>query len=332
VHQRPMVSVEWLCVFFQKSRQAFYQKRHRKDKQNINEELIVDYVKAYRHEMKKIGTRKLKELLQPQLTASGIKCGRDRLFDILRRRDLLIRKRKRPRCVTHRDAISNHFSNLIEGKIIDEPEKVWVGDTTAVAVNDGLSYLVILTDAYSRLIMGYNYQRTKDRSGPQKALRMAVHRRWYPQKQLMYHSDGGREFYNWDFLQDLVRYHIKASCTAPGSPEGNPIAERINGILKEEFLLTEETRSFEQVAQMLPEAIRIYNERRPHASIDYKTPKEAHACKGLLRKRWKAYKSNAMRENEPTQIGREIQLIMQSWDLNVDNSLTIKKESSKERT
>ena len=331
IHHRPLVSVDWLCGFFEKSRQAFYQICHRKDKQNINEELIVDYVAAYRQDMKIIGTRKLHHLLQPQLTASGIKCGRDKLFSILRSRDLLVKPRKKIRGPTRRTPISRHFPNLIKGMVIEEPESVWVGDTTAIPVRDGLSYLVLVTDTYSKLVMGYNYQRTKEKSGPCKALDAAVNMRWYPQRQVIYHSDGGSEFYNKEFLSKLVNYHIRASCTAPSSPLENPVAERINGILKQEFLLSEEVRSFDQVAQALPKAIRIYNEQRPHTSIDYKTPREAHACSGYLKRRWKNYKKTNVRDAELSHIGSEIQGIMQSWQINVDNMFTLKKESSKER-
>jgi len=307
IQQRTSVSIDWLCDFFGRSRQAFYQKRSRKIRHNIDEELIVDLVDTYRHKMRIVGAKKLHLLLQPQLQASGIKCGRDKLLGILRRRNMLIRPKCR-RGFTKTEPISRHFRNLVKEMAIDKPETIWVGDTTGLAINDGLSYLVLITDAYSRRIMGYNYQRTKDRNGPLKSLKMALNQRLYPDRPLIYHSDGGTEFYNKDFLGKLAKNSIKASCSAPSKPGENPIAERINGILKQEFLMLEDNRTFQKMTEVIPEAIGIYNEIRPHSSIDYKTPQAAHQCCGPIKKRW-SYKPEK-RERKINQIGCDVQTIM----------------------
>ncbi len=313
IQHRALVNIDWLCSFFEKSRQAYYQICRRKDKKSVDDELIVQYVQAYRQEMPRIGTRKLVVLLKPQLQASGIKCGRDKLFSLLGRSGLLIRPKRSRRCITRSTSMRRHFPNLVKGLAVDNPEQVWVGDTTAIGVRDGLAYLALITDTYSKQVMGYHVQRTKESTGSRTALRMALNRRWYPERQLIHHSDGGTEYFNHGYLQDLVKAHVKASCTAPSSPLENPVAERINGILKQEFLLVEEKRTLDQIIKALPEAIRIYNERRPHTSIDYLTPREAHGRSGPLRKRWKAYRRRDVRETQVTQIGQVIQNLMASW-------------------
>ncbi len=260
--------------------------------------------------MPKIGTRKLHYLLQPAFRKSEIKCGRDKLFSILGQIGLLQRRHRANRCITRSLALSRHFPNLIKDMTVNAPEQVFVSDTTGLPVRDGLGYLTLTTDMYSKRIMGYNLQRTKHCNGSLATLRMALSKRSYPERQLTHHSDGGGEYFNHAFLQVLVDSHVKASCTAPSSPQENPVAERINGILKHEFLLIEDNRSYEDVAKILPETIRIYNERRPHASIDLMTPIEAHRCIGHLRKRWKTYRKRRKLEMPG---GTQIQQIMNSW-------------------
>jgi transposase InsO family protein len=314
MQQRSFPSVEWLCGYFEKSRQAYYQILRRKDRRGIDEELVVNYVQEYRREMHRLGTRKLHHLLQPQLEASGIKCGRDRLFSLLGRKGLLIRRRRAYRSITQRIATSGHFPNLVKDMVIDAPELVWASDTTALAVRDGLGYLTLMTDVYSKRIMGYHAQRTKARSGSLETLRMGLSKREYPERQMIHHSDGGGEYFNSDYLGELVTAHVIASCTAPSSPQENSVAERINGILKEEFLENEDSRTFEDILKKLPEAIRIYNECRPHASLDYMTPIQAHRCNGALRRRWKSYRKTHKKDVQDNHIGKQIHQIMNSWD------------------
>jgi transposase InsO family protein len=309
--QRVTVSVDWLCGFFDKSRQAYYQIRHRKDKVVVEQEVIINCVNAHREKMPKVGTRKLHEMLQAQLKKCEIKCGRDKLFSILGKAGMLQRRCRATRCYTRSLPFSRHFPNLIKDMTIDEPEKVWVSDTTGLPVRDGLGYLTLTTDSYSKRIMGYHAQRTKKCNGAITTLKMALGQRCYPNRQLTHHSDGGGEYFNNEFLQILVDSHVKVSCTAPSSPQENPVAERINGILKNELLLVENNRTFEEVLIQLPEAIRIYNELRPHSSIDYLTPIKAHQCSGLLRKRWKRYPKHK-KPDSPTIL--DVKLIKQKME------------------
>lgn len=313
IQHRSIVSVDWLCIFFEKSRQAYYQIRHRKDKTLVESEVIINYVNEYRLEMPKLGTRKLHYLLQKHLIKSEIKCGRDKLFSVLGKAGLLQRPRRANRCYTRSMPLSRNFPNLIKDVAIDMPEQVWVSDTTGLPVRDGLGYLTLTTDSYSKRIMGYNAQRTKKSSGSITTLRMELNQRSFPDRQLIHHSDGGGEYFNHNFLQILLDAHVKASCTAPASPQENPVAERINGILKNELLLTEDLRTFEDVVKKLPEAIRIYNERRPHASIDFMTPVEAHKVSGPLLKRWKRYRRHPKPKEQVMSEGKTIQQKMNLW-------------------
>lgn len=311
--ERATVSVDWLCGFFEKSRQAYYQIRHRKDKAGVEDEVIINYVNAHREKMPKLGTRKLHVMLQPQLIKSEIKCGRDKLFSILGKAGMLQQRHHANRCYTRSLPLSRHFPNLIKDVIIDNPEQVWVSDTTGLPVRDGLGYLTLTTDSYSKRIMGYHAQRTKKCDGAITTLKMALSQRCYPTRQLTHHSDGGGEYFNHEFLQILVEAHVKASCTAPSSPQENPVAERINGILKNELLLLEDNRTFEEVLKKLPEAVRIYNELRPHFSIDLLTPIKAHQCSGILPKRWKSYPRHRKPDAPTTQDGKRIQKTMAEW-------------------
>jgi transposase InsO family protein len=307
------VSVDWMCGFFDKSRQAYYQIRHRKDKVAVEHTVIIDYVNVLRQKMPKVGTRKLHIMMQEQLKATGINCGRDKLFSILGTADMLQRPHRANQCHTRSLPLSRHFPNLIKDMVLDEPEQAWVSDTTGLPVRDGLGYLTLTTDSYSKRIMGYNAQRTKKCNGAITTLKMALSQRCYPDRQLIHHSDGGGEYFNHEFLKTLLVAHVKASCTAPSSPQENPVAERINGILKNELLLVEDNRTFEEVLKKLPEAIRIYNELRPHASIDYLTPEKAHQCSGPLRKRWKRYAKHR-KPSTPTALdGKRIKQRMDEW-------------------
>ncbi len=311
--QRESISIGWVCSFFEKSRQSFYQILQRKDGAGADKEIIINYAKEYRKEMSKLGTRKMHKLMQPLLKKSEIKCGRDKLFSILGESGLLLKRHRANRCITRSLPISRNFPNLIKDLTVDAAEQLWVSDTTGIPVYDGLGYLTLTTDSYSKLIVGYNLQRTKDSSGSIKTLRMALRQRKYIERQLIHHSDGGKEYFNRRFLKILLKSHIKASCTAPSSPQENPVAERINGILKQEFLFTESNRSYADIANILPDVVRIYNERRPHLSIDMLTPIEAHSCSGQLKRHWKTYRKNRKSKPERMTVGKKIQQTMSSW-------------------
>jgi putative transposase len=311
-NEHTTVSIRWLCSFFGKSRTAYYQIIRRQTTATVNTELIVDYVKQIRKMQPRIGGRKLHHMLQPHLKQSAIRCGRDKLFRLLRSQGLLIRRRRRHYYGTQSVSMSRRFPNLLIGLQITNPEHVWVSDMTAIATRDGFAYLALITDAYSKQVMGFQLQRSKDRSCSLAALKMALRRRWYPEQRLVHHSDGGGEYFNHDYLNMLTKAHCQISCTAPASPQENPIAERINGILKNELLPEEEHWTFDEMCNAIPRAVKIYNELRPHASCDFMTPVQAHSCNGPLQRRWKSYpKKGNWRDNTISHIGAQIQREMQ---------------------
>ena len=239
--------------------------------------------------MPRLGTRKLYHLLEPILVKHAISIGRDKLFDLLADYGLLIRNRKRKRVNTTN---SNHpfrkYPNLIRELEVLRPNHLWVSDITYIDLTDCFCYLSLITDAYSRKIVGYCLHPTLKKEGPLKALDMAVSN-WTanPDESLLHHSDRGLQYCCADYIAQLEEQRIVISMTEKGDPYENAIAERVNGILKTEFLLDQVFENIELAETVTKNAIEIYNSQRPHSSCDYLTPDQAHERKGALKSRWK---------------------------------------------
>lgn len=304
-------SVEKLCDIFQKSRQAYYQGLRQKDTRQEEDGEIIHLVRKHRRQLPRIGGRKLYYLMKEELKDKSIKCGRDRLFEVLGIHDLFITNRRRGKSITRRISSSKIFPNLVKKMEIDKPEQVWASDTTCLPCKEQMGYLFLITDVYSKQIVGYKLQQNKKSSGSVSALQMALRHRKYPERPLIHHSDGGSEYFNFEYLHWLSKARMKVSCTAPSSPQENGTAERINGILKGEFL-SDKTRSYDEISKELPRMIRIYNEVRPHGSINYLTPKSAHNCIGPIPKRWKTYPRKRLDEKR-TNMLVEIQQKMSAY-------------------
>lgn len=239
--------------------------------------------------MPRIGGRKLHYMLTETLQKHGISIGRDKLFDLLEGYGLLIRCRRRKRAIT---TDSNHpfykYPNLIRELQVIRPNHLWVSDITYISLKERFCYLSLVTDAYSRKIVGYCLYPTLKKEGPLQALNMALAD--LPgklQAQLIHHSDRGLQYCCNDYTSLLQDKGIGISMTEKGDPYENAIAERVNGILKNEFALDQIFYSYEQAQAQLDSAINIYNANRPHASCNYLTPKEAHQQQGLLITKWK---------------------------------------------
>ncbi len=242
--------------------------------------------------MPRIGTRKLHYMLSATLQKHDISIGRDKLFDLLEDYGLLIRRRKRKQIST---TDSNHpfrkYPNLIRELELLRPNQLWVSDITYISLADCFCYLSLVTDAYSRKIIGYCLHPTLKKEGPLHALRMA--QGGLPAKKqeaLIHHSDRGLQYCCGDYITLLESSNISISMTEKGDPYENAIAERVNGILKEEFGLDKGFDSFEQANRAVENAINIYNRQRPHASCNYLTPEQAHQQQGLLPSKWKPKK------------------------------------------
>lgn len=242
--------------------------------------------------MPRLGTRKLYYLLSETLLKHSINIGRDKLFDLLAEYGLLIRRRKRKRINT---TDSNHpfrkYPNLIRELTVLRPNHLWVSDITYISLVDSFCYLSLVTDAYSRKIVGYCLHPNLKKEGPLQALSMALEA-WTASETepLLHHSDRGLQYCCTDYIEMLKDKNIGISMTEKGDPYENAIAERVNGILKTEFSLDKDFEHIAAASLATITAVAIYNNQRPHSSCDYLTPEQAHTKVGKLASRWKKKK------------------------------------------
>ena len=270
------------------SRQSYYQGIKFIQQKAYEADIVIDEVLRYRKHQKRLGTRKLLHEMQGFLEAHNFQIGRDAMFNLLAERGLLITKRKRRGCIT---TLSKHrfkkYPNIIKGFIPIAPNQLWVSDITYIHLSDDFAYLSLITDAYSHKIVGFYLSEDLSAKGPLKALKMAL--TGNPNcKNLIHHSDRGVQYCCDEYVKLLQNNTIKISMTENGDPLENPLAERVNGILKSE-LLEEVFVDFKIAQQAIALACSTYNHLRPHGSIDNLKPIEAHQRTGELNKRWKNY-------------------------------------------
>lgn len=283
----PRRSQGTLCRLLGYSRQAYHKRRVRGEREALREELVLQEVIGIRSRQARIGTRKLYHLLSGFLAEHRIGMGRDSLLDLLREHRLLVRRRRRKCPRTTFSALwMKRYPNLAKDLRPTGANQLWVSDITYVRIGKGFGYLSLITDAYSRKIVGYNLGRDLSARGCVRALRMAL--RENPERDsLVHHSDRGLQYYSRAYTA-LLGTQIKVSMTEKSDPLENAIAERVNGILKQE-LFKKSFDSFDQATEQIDEAVAIYNNHRPHLSIDMLTPAEAHQRSGELKRRWKNY-------------------------------------------
>jgi transposase InsO family protein len=281
-------SINLLCSLVGYSRQAFYQFQKEKEKEALQYDLILQEIAIIRIDQKRLGTRKLLFKMQDFIQQHHIQIGRDALFDLLAIKGLLVRKRKRKIPLT---TFSNHwmrkYPNLIREFISTAPNQLWVNDITYIRLIFGFVYLSLITDAYSRKIIGFCLSETLSANCCILSLKMALKNN--PKRgRLIHHSDRGSQYCCTDYVSLLEQNSVKISMTESGDPLENAIAERVNGILKDE-LLEKQYLDFEQAKKAVSIAISIYNNQRPHGSIENLTPSEAHERSGELKRMWKNY-------------------------------------------
>jgi len=281
------------------SRQAYYQQKKQTEKESLQNGILINEVLKIRKTQKRLGCRKLIYKLEPFMAQHQIVIGRDAFFNLLSERNLLVRKRRRRKPIT---TFSDHwmrkYPNLIEGFYPTAPNQLWVSDITYIVVGDGFAYLSLVTDAYSRKIAGFYLSKDLSAEGCIRALEMALDNNPILGR-LIHHSDRGSQYCCSDYVKILNDNFIKISMTQNGDPRENAIAERVNGILKDE-LLDKSHLNYEEAIRNVSIAISIYNHQRPHGSIDYLTPIEAHFRSGKLKRRWKNYYSKKKnKEMEP---------------------------------
>lgn len=268
-------SVEEICLVHGISRQSYCQWKKREIKENYEEEIVLQLVQEKRKRQTKVGGKKLYKMLRITFKEMKFRLGRDRLFNILRDNGLLVKRKRKYIRTTN----SNHrfwvYENLIKEVKVDHPNQLLVGDITYLQTEEGFLYLALLTDVYSRKIVGYDVSESLSIEGSLRALKMALSG-VTKKKGMIHHSDRGIQYCSKDYTKLLQKNGIKISMAEKGNPYENAIAERVNGILKIEFLLEQRFRSKQEARESVKEAIKIYNEERLHMTIGYLTPAEKY--------------------------------------------------------
>ena len=264
-------SIKAVCGFFGHVRQAYYKRMQGAIKTFIEEQQIIAEVRRIRSKQPKVGGRKL--LLDIQ--ALGFKIGRDRLFDILRKHHMLVKPKKRGPRTTYSNHWLRKYTNLIKGVELTGPNQVFVSDITYLRVTGGFCYLSLVTDAWSRKIVGWDVSSSLCMTGALRALKMALRDVPHPEG-LIHHSDRGIQYCCQDYVKVLTDNHILISMTEENHCYENAIAERVNGILKDEFLLGEILPSLKFAKELVRESVHTYNYYRRHMSLDYQIPAEVH--------------------------------------------------------
>lgn len=231
-------------------------------------------VRDIRLKMPRIGTRKLFYLLLDKL--KPLKVGRDRLFSILKANNLLIRPKRSYHITTDSHHRFKKHKNLIENVTPNRPEQIWVSDITYIGNRKNPMYLSLVTDAYSKKIVGYNVSNTLETKASIQAIKMAIKTRSYKAESLIHHSDRGFQYCSGDYQKILNKNSITSSMTESYDPYANAIAERVNGILKQEFIGYDRNIDLNKMSELVKNSINIYNQIRPHYSCHFKTPQIMH--------------------------------------------------------
>jgi putative transposase len=280
----PQSGIGKICGLFGKTRQAWYVQQWSAEDDTLRDTVVLKRVKEIREQMPRIGTRKLYGMLTKTLQEHKIKIG------------MLVRRRKRKKVST---TDSNHpfrkYPNLIRELQVIHPNQLWVSDITYIRLIDEFCYLSLVTDAYSRRIIGYCLYPTLQKEGPVTALNMALSS--LPAttvESLIHHSDRGRQYCCDAYVNVLMEKKVRISMTEKGDPYENALAERVNRTMKEEFLLDRGFDSFELAVASVSKAVNTYNTLRPHDSCNHLTPDQAHQQQGTLPMRWKKKKKKEL--------------------------------------
>lgn len=236
--------------------------------------------------MTRVGTKKTYHLIKPQFASLDIKCGRDKLHDILRSEGMLIKKKKNYMRTTNSYHRFYKHPNLIKDLNINRAEQVWASDITYLRSAQGWLYLSLITDVYSKQIVGYQLSDNLKTINCISALKTAIKNRKYPERPLIHHSDRGFQYCNPEYTKTLEDNHIDISMTEKHDPYENAVAERINGTLKNEFDLGDRLPDQKSAERELKKAIWIYNNLRPHESCNFLTPRETHTNEKIELKKW----------------------------------------------
>ncbi len=260
-----------LCRTFELTRQSYYQHSERKLRTRFQVTIVVQLVCNIRIRQPRIGGKKLYNLLENDFQRLEFKLGRDKFYSLLRSEKLLVLPRKR-RCITT-DSAHEHpvYPNLLAGTKLSRPFQIIAADITYIRLKEHFCYLSLVTDLFTRMIIGWSLSESLDATSSIKALRSARLAAG-PARRCIHHSDQGVQYCCHDYVSLLFRFKMRISMTETGSPGQNAIAERVNGILKCELLLDTTFKSYKVALSAVREAIEIYNYERPHFSLGLLTP------------------------------------------------------------
>jgi transposase InsO family protein len=258
------------------SRQNYYARRRQRQRRQVDGELVAGLVRRERRLQPRLGTRKLYHVLQPELQQAGVRIGRDRMFAELRQRDLLLE----PVAAAYpRTTQSYHhlpvFRNLVKDLEVHAPNEVWVSDLTYLRTGEGFLYLALITDKYSRKIVGWNVGDNLEAAGCTRALERAL-ADLPPERRPIHHSDQGSQYCCHEYVRRLGERGLPVSMTEANHCAENALAERMNGILKQEYGLGSEFGSKRLAQAAVRQSIELYNTRRPHGALGHRFPAQVH--------------------------------------------------------
>lgn len=260
------------------SRQNYYARHQHRRRRTVDGEFVAGLVRRERQQQARLGTRKLYHLLKPELKRAGVRIGRDRMFEELRKRDLLLE----PVPAAYPQTTQSYhnlpvFRNVVKDLEVTAPNQVWVSDITYLRTRESFVYLALITDKYSRKIVGWNAGDSLETVGCLRALERAMVD--LPEGSApIHHSDQGSQYCCHEYVNCLQESGLQISMTEADHCAENALAERINGILKQEYGLGMELPSKEIAYRAVLQGIELYNTRRPHGALNYRTPAQVHAA------------------------------------------------------
>jgi len=282
------ICITEVCSLFGYTKQSYYRSVAHAREKELEESVLLQIIDDIRQDMPRLGGRKLHCLLSQSLPA-GLVPGRDALFALLRRRGMLITRRRVKPYTTNSRHHFHKYPNRIRDFTAGAADQLYVSDITYVEVSDKrYYYLSLVTDAYSRKIVGWSLSDNLKATSVVEALRMALSQRKGP-GDLIHHSDRGVQYCCNKYVDILLKNKVLISMTEDGDPLENAIAERVNGILKTEWMDHLQFKSLIQAQREIGRIIDIYNTQRPHYSIEMLTPEKAHLKEGSLERKWKNY-------------------------------------------
>jgi putative transposase len=260
------------------SRQNYYARRKQRRQEYLDGDLIEQLVRGERQVQPRIGARKLHRVLAKELAKAGIEIGRDRFFRLLRERTLLLERRRAAYpCTTDSGHYLPVFTNLIKDQEVNGPNEVWVSDVTYLRSVEGFVFLALITDKWSRKVVGHHCADTLQAQGCLQALEVALS--GLPsQAKPIHHSDRGSQYCCQEYVNRLSERNLGISMTETDHCAENALAERMNGILKGEYALDQEFQTREQARRAVEQAVHLYNTRRLHTALGYRVPEAVHAA------------------------------------------------------